>query len=364
MLHACSAKADRRFLIPVCLAFLTSAAWCDPASADDELIHAVFQDPAPQWGRFSIAFSPDGRLLVTGTNAGVRFWNVAEGKLESTFDEPTSSLAFSPDGKLLASNALNNRVIVWNVAARNSIVILDAPGAVQQVGFASDGSVLAAAVTIRTARGRSARLLLWETEGWKRVAEFTWEEGIEFSCMAVSPKGNLLAASIWPRGSGDLDVYSGDLLKLIDLKERKIIGSLHTEFGATGPMFFSPDGRRLVVNDNRITKVWDLEERTITRHYKRAGRLSNSEDGALSPDGKIIALAGDVCIGFWDAETLQPFAVRSLGAKHSPRAIAFSPDGKLLAAAGSPWAERTTSIVLWKVPTEKEDFGASKCLVD
>lgn len=360
-LHPRRTNLARRFVPRLFRSLLVAAICCDLASADEQLIHGVLPDPHPPQSVSSIAFSPDGRLLVTGSNAGVRFWNVSTRKLETAFDEPATSVSFSPDGKLLASNATNNRVIVWNVAARKSVVILDAPGAVQEVGFSSDGSVLAAAVAAQIPSEWSTRILLWEAESWELVAEFAWEQTREIKSMAVSPTGNLMAASIWPRREG----YSGDLLKLIDLKQRKIIGSLHTEFGATGPMFFSPDGRRLVVNDAGIMKVWDLERQTITRQYTHAGKLGRfMEGGALSPDGKVIALAGDVCLGFWNAETLEPFAVRSLGAKHVPRAIAFSLDGKLLAAAGSPWAEHTTSIVLWKVPTEKEDFGDSKCLVD
>lgn len=46
MLHASSEKADRRFLIPICLPLLAAAMCCERASADEELIRSVLQDPA------------------------------------------------------------------------------------------------------------------------------------------------------------------------------------------------------------------------------------------------------------------------------------------------------------------------------
>src|SRR5262249_39192375 len=53
----------------------------------------------------ALAFSPDGRLVVTGGDKTVRFWSSDDGRLlrelPAQADEVTA-LAFSPDGKTLA----------------------------------------------------------------------------------------------------------------------------------------------------------------------------------------------------------------------------------------------------------------------
>jgi hypothetical protein len=61
------------------------------------------------WVR-SVAFSPDGRLLASGSgdNRTIKLWEVASGSLVRTLSGHTNwvnSVAFSPDGRLLASGS-------------------------------------------------------------------------------------------------------------------------------------------------------------------------------------------------------------------------------------------------------------------
>lgn len=68
----------------------------------------------------SLAFSPNGSMLVTGHSDGrVLLWNIITGEHLKTFighTEEISSLYFSPDGCTLATGCEGGKVLLWDVA--------------------------------------------------------------------------------------------------------------------------------------------------------------------------------------------------------------------------------------------------------
>jgi WD40 repeat protein len=96
----------------------------------------------------SVAFLPDGRLLASGSSDHtVRLWDATTGSLRKTFeDHPNQvwvwSVAFSPNGRLLASGSSDNTVRLWDTTTGALQETLSTKGIVTELGFSQDGSHL------------------------------------------------------------------------------------------------------------------------------------------------------------------------------------------------------------------------------
>ena len=107
----------------------------------------------------ALAFSPDGAILVSGTDQGkIQTWNVATGKALAVFAKPTaqenlghiSALSFSPDGALLAAGS-HSQIDLWEVNTGNKLLSVNTKHKRDNVSFHSypeplvfsrDGTVL------------------------------------------------------------------------------------------------------------------------------------------------------------------------------------------------------------------------------
>ncbi len=92
---------------------------------------------------YDVAFSPDGSALAVVSGQGIHFYDTnawAEFRLIST--DARGGIVFSPDGQIIVSISQNSTVNVWNI--RNGVLLYSPEQPSVRITFAPDGRLLAA----------------------------------------------------------------------------------------------------------------------------------------------------------------------------------------------------------------------------
>ena len=318
---------------PILLIYLFSLNVSYGQSPDDSLPAGVIEQFKHGDSVYSVALSPDGKLLASaGENNVVILWNVADGKKRKVFTGPSDSvmcIVFSPDGQLLASASLDGFVRLWNVLSERRRKTFAHGGWVKSVAFSPDGKTL-----VSGGEDRDGSVMLWDVDASQNplITPFPGHSGTVES-VAFSPDGQFLAST-----SRD------NTVKLWDVASLQLRKNLTTHNNVVYEVAFSPDGKIFATSSRDFTiKLWNLSTKEELHSFKAVrDRSVQAESLEFSPDGKFLAAAcNDNHIRLWNVDNLQ-HSITLRGHRDAVISVAFSSDGRTL-ASGS----RDRTILLW-----------------
>lgn len=290
----------------------------------------------------SVAWSPEGRRLATGTSGNlVRICDVSSGKELLTLAGHTGvvrSVAWSPDGKWVASGSDDKTARLWDAETGKPVLTLSGhDGSVDSVAWSSDSLRLATGSwdkTVGVWEAATGRLLLRLTADRIRVLAVAWSPDSKW----LATGGVDQAAKIWDATSGEGLQTFGRNTGLLDL----VSGGAVVE-----SLAWSPDGTSLAVgSQDKSAAIWDVE--SGREKLRLRGHQSAVSSVAWSPDGRMLATgSADHTIRIWDRSGKELEVLR--GHRNPVLSLAWSPDGKWLATASS---DKTTRIWDTAGPTE------------
>jgi WD40 repeat protein len=295
----------------------------NPPPANVHPVHALAVSP----DKSAVAASRGNQIHVYDAGSGAHVRTLVDPQLIGPDKKPVKaahlslveSLAYSPDGRFLASGSFQE-VVLWDAqTGQPRQKITGFAERVVALAFSPDGKLLATGGGAPTEDGE---LKLFEVPGGKLVQEIKPSHSDTVFGVSFSPDGKLLASCGADKFVKVWEVPSGKFVKAFE-------GHTHHVMDVG----WKSDGKFLASGGaDNVVKVWNYETgeqaRTINAHNKQVTRLV-----FVGKTNTFATCSGDAQVRMWNADN--GGNVRNFGGSTDfLYALGVSPDGTIVAAGG------------------------------
>ncbi len=284
----------------------------------------------------AIAVSPDKSAVAAGRANQIHIYDSGAGTYIRTLTDPNlvgadkkpvkaahlsivESLAYSPDGKFIASGSFQE-VALWD--AQTGKLLLKLTGFVDRVvslAFSPNSKLLATGGGAPTEDGE---LKVFDVPAGKLVVDIKNGHSDQVFGVCFSPDNKRLASCGADKFVKVFEIPSGKFVKAFEGHTHHV---LDVGWKADGKLIASASA------DNTI-KVWDFatgeQVRTMTGHGKQVTRLL-----FVGNTPQIVTCSGDQTVKFWNVDN-GGAGINFGGSNDFLYAVGVSPDGKVVAAGG------------------------------
>jgi WD40 repeat protein len=278
-----------------------------------------------------LAFLPDSQTFHTLNQDGsISLWKAATAHQTTTcpgLGTNNTSLAISPGGNLLLAGTDTGAIKVWNRVTQRELTNFTAHAApIEHLQYRLNGRVLVSAA-------RDSRVKLWDASSWREQTICRTEH--DFWVFDASADARLAALA------------GGTTVEVWDLATGKRLTSLAGDLGWVDDVAFSPDGALLATASQRGSAIL-YEVGTWREAARLRGVLQAVHSVTFAPDGRRL-LTGNMPkegVKLWDLVTLQELVTFQTEGSWGSLWTGFSPDGNTLAAVS-----QEGPAYLWRAPS-------------
>ncbi len=196
-----------------------------------------------------IAISPEATRLAIASTIGIWLYDsetYQEIALLAAHKPPCTSLAFSPDGSTLATGSEDGKIRLWDPqTGLENATLAGHTGPISKLIFTPDGETFIS--TGEDWRGHGT-IQLWDAKTWKHRAKF--EQKIVNNAITFSPNGGVLASG----HSNEIRFWDIKTAKQITKITDKKISSL-----SVYSLAFSPNDEILAIGNYNDIFLWDTK---------------------------------------------------------------------------------------------------------